>query len=325
MAAARWFPPIPSLVLALIVRSAAGASAQTPGPATTAAPPLQPPVSSPALHVDVSLMNAFDGNIDRTPAAGPVVRRGPGTCPPLPPSGFLLRGLRVALNEFTGGPRWDRVSHAASVIFARRPGRFRFDTSAEATWKVPSDDGELTKQIEAVERFTVSASPATSVQFIGSFRYRYYVEHTPTSGISPYAGVTLDHHFGQRHASVGYRFQSRESRLRSDRYRRHGLSAEFATPVRGENDSLSLSFESRPQTFEGLVASGDGLVHRRDGRVLMFARYRRPLGPHVSGLWVAGFQKRWSNDLDEALYRSDARTDPRLPLALRSAWPAISL
>lgn len=310
---------------ALIVPAAAAAqtaaTADAPGPAEApaAAPAPRPPARGRfsdrgGPHVDFTLMNAFDGNLNRQVVALPSYGLAPGAVLRYDTRGALAWDYAIALNEYTGTDHWDRLSHLVGATLNRGSGRIRSETRAEGTWKVPSDDRELTKQAELSERLTVHASAASSLQISGAWRYKYYVDHPESSGPSPYLGARLDRRFGRRGLAVAYRFQTRHARLRSDRYYRHGYATTFSTPLFGPGDDLSLSVEYRPQLYEGLVQSGDDVARRRDRRMLLNATYERPLSPRMNMLWLAGYQRRWSND------RSKAFVEPLLALTVRYRW-----
>ena len=298
-----------------------GAAAQTAGAPTEATadqsaarPAPHPSAGGPALQVDFTLVNAFDGNISREVVPRRSYGLAPGIAVRYAPRGPVAWRYDAALNEYTGTDRWDRLSHGLSAVMDRRRGRWRSETRAEGAWKVPSDDREITRQAEVFERLTVELSEATRLEMFGAYRYKYYVEHAETSGSNPYAGARLLHRFGQRHVGVGYRFQTRQSRARSDRFRRHGYALGFSTPVARAGDTLAIDLEYRPQLFGGLVPAAEALTRRRDRRIVMSATYQRSLNPRVHLLWLAGYQQRWSND------PSRRYADPTLALTLRYRW-----
>lgn len=307
------------LALGLAVAFPGMAAAQTvPTEEAPAAPPVVrtapvPAGQPPGLHVDFTVMNAFDGNINR----GIVPLRSYGLAPGVSlhyePAGSFAWGYDGAVNQYTGTDRWDHVSHALSGVMTRRVGAVDIETRATGSWKVPTDDREITKQVEIVERLTASLSSRTRLQLLGAYRYKYYVEHADTSGSSPYVGARLDRRYGAHHLTFAYRYQVRQSRARPERYSRQGYAAAFSTPVIRRGD-LSLDLEYRPQLYRVLIQTPDGLVRRRDRRVLTSATYQRPLSTRVSLLALAGFQRRWSNDLSRRF------AEPAVALSLRYRW-----
>lgn len=294
---------------------------ETPSPAEApAAPPApRPPAAGRltdrgGLHVDFTVMNAFDGNLNRQVVPLASYGLAPGAALRYDASRAFAWDYAIALNEYTGTDHWDRLSHLLAASMHHGSGRVRSETRAEGTWKVPSDDRELTKQAELSERLTVHATRATSLQFSGAYRYKYYVDHPDSSGPSPYVGARVDRRVGRRGLAFAYRFQTRQSRLRSDRYYRHGYATTFSTPLAGAGDELSISAEYRPQVYQGLVRTNEALEPRRDRRMLLNATYERPLSPRMNLLWLAGYQRRWSND------RSKTFVEPILALTIRYRW-----
>jgi hypothetical protein len=259
-------------------------------------------------------MSGFDGNLSREAVPLQAFGVAPGAAVRYRPAGHFAWAYDIALNEYTGTDRWDRMSHALSMVMTRRPGRVRLDTKGAASWKVPSEDGELTKQVEISESVSTNLSDRTRVQLVGSYRYKYYVDHPDSSGISPFVDANVDRRFGPRHFTLGYRFQTRESRARSDSYYRHGYAAIFSTPISKSDDQLSFDVEYRPQTYRRLIESEGALVRRHDERVLASASYQRPLTTHVELLWFTGFQRRWSNDLARRY------AEPTVALTVRYRW-----
>ncbi len=269
---------------------------------------------TPVLHVDFSVTNAFDGNLTRDEVPLRSYGLAPGVSVRYNPPGPFEAGYDVAFLEYTATDRWDRVSHAVSASMTRRLAGVRLQTRAEGTWKVPADTLDLTRQAEVSERATVALAESTRLQLTAAWRYRYYIDHPETSGISPYLSGRLDRRFGDRHAVVGYRFQTRQSRARADRFRRQGYSVGFSTPVTRPDDELALEFEFRPQIYQGFIDESPDPVRRRDRRVVMTAEYERPVGARITMRWLAGFQKRTSNDPDKRF------TDPTVALTLRYRW-----
>ncbi len=294
----------------------AGAQTTASGEAPAAPPAPRPPAAAtahPGVRVDFTLMNAYDGNLNREPVALRSYALAPGVSVHYEPAGAFGWAYDGALNEYTGTDRWDRLSHTVSGVMTRHRGLMRAETLAVGSWKVPTDDREITKQVELAERLTLALTDATRLQLVGAYRYKYYVEHVETSGNSPYAGARIEHRYGTRHVAFAYRFQTRESRAIRDRFKRHGYAASFSTPL-SRADDLSLEFEFRPQTYGGLVPAGNALVHRHDRRILTSATYQRPVTARVNLLGLAGFQRRWSN---EPIRRY---VEPTLTLSLRYHW-----
>lgn len=310
---------IPVLALGLALTTTGMAAAQTvPAAEAPAAPPTPRPAAAraaqpPGLHLDFTLMNAFDGNINREIVPLRSYGLAPGVSLRYEPAGAFGWGYDGAVNEYTGTDRWNRVSHAVSGVMTRRIGGIRLETAATGSWKVPTDDREITRQGEVVERLTTSLSRSTRLQLVGAYRYKYYVEHTGTSGSSPYAGARIEQQFGVSHVAFAYRFQTRESRVRQDRYRRHGYGVAFSTPIT-RSDELGMEFEYRPQIYEGMVPTSNGLARRRDRRILTNTTYQRPVTSRVNLLALAGFQRRWSNDLSRRF------SEPIVALSLRYHW-----
>lgn len=307
------------LVLGLAVASAGVAAAQTvPAGEAPAAPPVVPTAPAPAgqppgLHVDFTVMNAFDGNINRESVPLRSYGLAPGVSLHYEPAGSFAWGYDGAVNQYTGTDRWDRISHALSGVMARRFGAVDTETRATGSWKVPTDDREITKQVEVVERLTASLSNRTLLQLVGAYRYKYYVDHVDTSGNSPYMGARLERRYGAQHLTFAYRYQVRQSRARAERYSRQGYAAAFSTPVT-RRDDLSIECEYRPQLYRGLIQTPDGLARRRDRRILTSVIYQRPVTTRVSLLALAGFQRRWSNDLSRRF------AEPSVALSLRYRW-----
>ncbi len=75
-----------------------------------------------------------------------------------------------------------------------------------------------------------------------------------------------------------------------------------------------MEFEYRPQIYEGLVPTSGGLARRRDRRILTNTTYQRPVTSRVNLLALAGFQRRWSNDLSRRF------SEPIVALSLRYHW-----
>lgn len=308
-----------ALALGLALTTTGMAAAQTsPAAEAPAAGPTPPPAvvrtaQAPGLHLDFTVMNAFDGNINREIVPVRCYGLAPGVSLRYEPAGRFAWSYDAALNEYTGTDRWDRVSHALSGVLRHRLGAVRAETLATGSWKVPTDDREITKQAEVVERVTTTLANRTLVQLVAAYRYKYYVDHVETSGRSPYAGARIEQRFGRRHIGFAYRFQTRHSRAVKDRYTRHGYAASFSTPLT-RSDEFTTEFEYRPQTYEGLTPTPAGLVRRHDRRILTSASYQRPVSSRVSLLSVAGFQRRWSNELSRRF------SEPIVTLSLRYHW-----
>ncbi|MEP6594273.1 MAG: hypothetical protein ABJC51_11300, partial [Acidobacteriota bacterium] len=185
--------------------SAGVAAAQTvPAGEAPATPPAvrTAPVhadATPGLHVDFTVINAFDGNINREIVPLRSYGLAPGVSLRYEPAGSFSWAYDGAVNQYTGTDRWNRVSHAVSGVMTRRLGGVEAETRATGSWKVPSDDREITKQVELIERLTASLSSRTHLQLVGAYRYKYYVEHIDTSGNSPYVGARLDRRYGAQH------------------------------------------------------------------------------------------------------------------------------
>jgi hypothetical protein len=295
---------------AVLLGTSLAAQAQTSSQAESSpsAPPPNP------WHLDLSLTNGFDGNIGHD--VEPVRSYGvaPGATLLFENETFAW-SYEVALNSYTRTDEWDRISHGLHAVSTRRAGRFRFETSGDATWKGSSEDRELANEFGASERVVFKLTSSTRLVASGVYRYKQYPDEPTTSGPSPYFTAKFDRRFGDSRLTAGYKYQVRLSQDPRDRYRRQAYTADFSTPVDVDGDELAFEVEYRPQTYyQRSIKVGDHRELRRDRRWQVVASYERPITPRVSVVWIAGYETRDSNDPDK-LYSA-----PSLGMTLRYRW-----
>ena len=302
------------LLAAAVVALATAAHAQTidvPQPRSTAAPASES--AGRRWHVDFSLTNAFDGNINHDPEPVRSYGLAPGASFRFEHSSFEL-GYDVAFNQYTNTDEWDRISQGVYAIAIHRAGPVRFETGGNITLKGSSEDRELANEYAFSERVVVKLTSDVRLIGIGALRYKQYPLDPETTGFSPYVGAKLDRRFGDNRLTVGYKFQTRHSEAVRDRYRRHVYSIGFSMPIDVEDDELAFEFEYRPQQYERLIRVGDSRVLRQDQRFVLAASYDRPISPRVSAVWFAALEKRDSNDPDKRYF------SPSLAMTMRYRW-----
>jgi hypothetical protein len=307
------------LGMMFVFSTAFAAHAQTPAPPDSArggtSTEHRASTATGPWHVNFSLMNAFDGNVSHDVQPLRSYGIAPAAAVRYERAGSLAWGYGVALNSYTGTDEWDRVSHGLYLVMTHRAGRVRLETGGDATWKGSSEDRELSNEFGMSERLVFRISDATRVVLSGAYRYKQYPDDPGTSGLSPAVGGKLDQRFGARRVTVGYKFQVRQSRAERDRYRRHAYSVAFSTPIYSPGDELSLEVEYRPQTYDNRLVKVDGIrVPRQDRRFQLAAVYERPISARTNIVWVAGLEKRDSNDPDKRY------TAPSLAMTLRYRW-----
>lgn len=265
-------------------------------------------------QVNFSLLSAFDGNLthDLLPLRSYGVS--PAAALRYEPGGPFVWGYEVALNRYTGTDEWDRVSHGLYVVMTHRIGPLRLETGGDATWKGSSEDRELSNEFGVSGRIVWKVSDATRVLLSGGSRYKQYPDDPDTSGVSPYVGGKIVRRFGDQRVTLGYKFQTRQSRAQRDRYRRHAYSLGFSMPIDLPGDTLSFELEYRPQTYDRLITVGDTLALREDRRVQLAAVYERPLSARANIVWFAGFERRESNDPRKRY------TAPSLAVTVKYRW-----
>jgi hypothetical protein len=296
-----------AILLAALPTSAAAQDAESSPalPAKDGAPPASSDTSgtNPRWHLDLSLTNLLDGNINHDPV--PVTSY--GVIPALrvgyesSAEPAFTWGYEIAANAFTGTNEWDRISHGVSSTYANRSwSRVRFETTGAAVWKGSSEDRELTNEYGISERAVLRVLSGTRVILTAAYRYKQYPDDPETSGPSPFIAGKIDQRLGgERRLTLGYKYQTRLSRAARDRYRRQSYTAAFSTPL-GRLDRLAIEFEYRPQVYDQRLIRVNGVrVERRDRRFVVDATYRRPLTARVDVEWHCGVEARDSNDLDK--------------------------
>lgn len=264
---------------------------------------VDPGPDRPRFHGTVSLGNLFDGNINHDPT--PVRSYG------IVPSGAivfessrepaLVWAYELAANSFTGTDQWDRISHSMYSVWSHRLGRrVRLESGATASWKGSSEDRELANEFGISQRVAYKLLPSTRLVVTGSYRYKQYPDDPETSGPSPYVAAKVDQRFAaDRKLSVGYKYQRRLSRALRDRYRRSAFTVAYSTPVFRATERLSIELEYRPQQYERLIKVLDHRELRLDRRFIAGVAYERAINPRANVQWMAGFERRRSNDPDK--------------------------
>lgn len=294
--------PRVAVVLVPLVFAAGAASAQTGATAKGAATgtPPAPAREANGWHAAVSLTNLFDGNIDHAQNAVSSYGVIPGAQIGFERSSGLAFAWQyeIAANHYSGTDEWNRLSHNVFASVGYRPTkRVRFETGAEANWKGSSDDRELANTFGVSQRATYRIATSTRIGLTAAYRYKQYDDDPGTSGPSPYIAGKIEQRLPQdRRLTFGYRYQRRLSHAVRDRYRRTAYALEFATPVMGSGDRLSLGLEYRAQRYERLIRVAGRQVLRSDRRLVAEVAYTRPMSDRTQMRWIAGLESRSSND-----------------------------
>lgn len=290
------------IVLAVLVFTSGAAAAQTtvPPKVEVTGTPTTPTRDANGWHATLSLTNLFDGNIDH--ALNPVGSYG---FIPEAEIGYerssgpaFAWGYAIAVNNYSGTDKWDRLSHNVFTSIGYRPtARVRLETGAEANWKGSSDDRELANTFGISQRATYRIAKSTRVSVTAAYRYKQYGDDPATSGPSPYVAGKIDQRLPRdRRLTFGYRYQRRLSHAVRDRYRRTAYTLAFGTPVSGSRDRLSFEVEYRPQRYERLIRVAGRQVLRSDQRLNAEVAYARPISDRTEVRWIAGIESRSSND-----------------------------
>jgi len=299
-----------TVVLASLTTVAYAQTTDVPQPRPSTAPV---PSADRSWHIDFSLMNAFDGNINHDPEPVRSYGLAPGASFRYEHRSFEF-GYDVAFNRYTNTDEWDRISQGVYAIAIQRAGPLRFETGGNVTLKGSSEDRELANEYAFSERVVLKLTSEMRLIATGALRYKEYPLDPETSGMSPYVGAKFDRRFGDSRLTVGYKFQTRHSEAVRDRYRRHVYSVAYSMPIDVQDDELAFELEYRPQRYERLIRVGDARVWREDRRLVCAASYVRPISARISAIWVAALEKRDSNDPDKRYF------SPNVAMTMRYRW-----
>jgi hypothetical protein len=183
----------------------------------------------------------------------------------------------ITSQSYSNTERWDRVSHNLEASFEKRAGRrLSFETSGEISLKGSLEDRELGNQYILWQRVKYRLSGNNRLNLYGAYRLKQY-EDERRNATNPIAGFKFERSFGGRRTlELGYRYEVNHAREYTRRYSRSTYSAEYTTPVLG-NDRLSAEFKYRPQEYYFLFRSDGERVHRQDHRWALSVSWAIPL------------------------------------------------
>lgn len=259
------------------------------------------------------LSNVFDSNLDRDEESLDVYGLVAGAGAMFQHRGDdddLTLQYETAIHRYTGGDKWDRLSHKLRGLYEHELGsRWTVGAEGEITIKGSSEDRTVGDQYILEPRVEYEIDRNSTARLYGAFRVRRYAEEPDQNALNRYLGAEFTQELDDdREWEVGLRYEVNDADSLRRYYRRWTWHTKFSTAV-GARDDLELELKLRTRVFPArFVEVEDEDVPRQDQRWIPSLAWTRALNSRL-GLEVQyEYETRSSNDPEQAFTGHQLRT-----------------